>query len=61
MDGDLQHDPKYLPKLIEKFETKKLNLIIAVRNFKKREGLSFIRFFTSKLLIFFINMFFGKT
>ncbi len=60
MDGDLQHDPKYLPKLIEKFETKKLNLIIAVRNFKKREGLSFTRFFTSKLLIFFINMFFGK-
>ena len=60
MDGDLQHDPKYLPKLIKRFRTKKLNLVIAVRNFKKRRGLSKIRFFTSKLLIFLINVFFEK-
>ena len=60
MDGDLQHDPKYLPKLIKKFITKKLNLIIAVRNFEKRKGLSKIRFLSSKLLIFFVNLFFGK-
>ena len=44
MDGDLQHDPKYLPKLIEKFETKKLNLIIAARNFKKRGAYLYIDF-----------------
>ena len=60
MDGDLQHDPKYLPKLIEKFETKKLSLIIAARNFKKREGISLYRFLISKLLIFLINIFFEK-
>ena len=55
MDGDLQHDPKYLPILIDVFQKKKLNLLIATRNFKKRQGLSLFRFNASKLLIFLIN------
>ena len=36
MDGDLQHNPKYLPILIKKFNTEKQDVLVAVRNFKKR-------------------------
>ena len=60
MDGDLQHNPKYLPILINEFQRNKLDILVATRNFKKREGLSFVRFFISKSLIFFINLFFKK-
>ena len=60
MDGDLQHDPKYLPILINEFQGNKVDILVATRNFKKREGLSFVRFVLSKLLIFFINLFFKK-
>ena len=60
MDGDLQHDPKYLPKLINTFQKQKLDLLIATRNFKKRQGLSWIRYNVSKLLIFLIHQFFNK-
>ena len=60
MDGDLQHNPKYLPILINEFQRNKLDILVATRNFKKREGLSFVRFVVSKLLIFFINLLFKK-
>ena len=60
MDGDLQHNPKYLPILINEFQRNKLDILVATRNFKKREGLSFLRFIVSKLLIFFINLLFKK-
>ena len=60
MDGDLQHNPKYLPILINEFQRNKLDILVATRNFKKREGLSFVRFFISKSLIFFINLLFKK-
>ena len=60
MDGDLQHNPKYLPKIIKVFFEKKIDLLVCVRNFKKRSGLSFIRYFASLSLIFFINIFLGK-
>ena len=60
MDGDLQHNPKYLPILIKKFNTEKQDVLVAVRNFKKRSGLSFFRFFMSLLLIKLINLIFEK-
>ena len=60
MDGDLQHDPKYLLALIKNFERKKLDVLVATRNFNKRQGLSILRFIMSKLLIFFINFIFKK-
>ena len=60
MDGDLQHNPKYLPILINEFQRNKLDILVATRNFKKREGLSFVRYVVSKLLIFFINLLFKK-
>ena len=60
MDGDLQHNPKYLPILIKKFNTEKQDILVAVRNFKKRSGLSFFRFFLSIFLIKFIHLIFKK-
>ena len=60
MDGDLQHNPKYLPKIIRVFFEKKIDLLACVRNFKKRSGLSIIRYFASLSLIFFINIFLGR-
>jgi len=60
MDGDLQHNPKYLPKIVRIFFKKKIDLLVCVRNFKKRSGLSIIRYFASLSLIFFINIFLGR-
>ena len=60
MDGDLQHNPKYLPKIVRIFFKKKIDFLVCVRNFKKRSGLSIIRYFASLLLILFINIFLGK-
>jgi len=60
MDGDLQHNPKYLPKIVRIFFRKKIDFLVCVRNFKKRSGLSIIRYFASLSLIFFINIFLGR-
>ena len=60
MDGDLQHDPSNLPLLIQKYFQKKADILIGTRNFKKKiEGLDIYRFYTSKILIFLFNFFFG--
>ena len=60
MDGDLQHDPKYLPKIFEIFKKKKLDFLICVRDFTKRRGLSLIRYFASIILIKIINKLLDK-
>ena len=60
MDGDLQHNPKYLPKIITIFFKKKINFLVCVRDFKKRYGLSLIRYIASLSLIFFVNVLLGK-
>ena len=60
MDGDLQHNPKYLPLLTKIFLKKKYDILVAVRNFKKRSGLSSIRFLLSLLLITLVNLFLDK-
>ena len=38
MDGDLQHDPKFIPKLINKYNSSTGDIIVGCRNFfsKKR-------------------------
>ena len=59
MDGDLQHNPKYLPKICKIFSKKKIDLLICVRNFKNRSGLSILRFYSSVFLIKFINLVLG--
>lgn len=60
MDGDLQHNPKYLSTLCKIFLKKKLDVLVAVRDFSKRSGLSFTRFFLSLLIILVINLIFKK-
>tara|TARA_Y100000590_G_scaffold54955_1_gene57463 strand:+ start:933 stop:1649 length:717 start_codon:yes stop_codon:yes gene_type:complete len=60
MDGDLQHNPRYLPKIIKIFFKKEIDFLVCVRNFKKRSGLSFFRYFASLLLIFFLNILLGR-
>ena len=62
MDGDLQHNPKYLPKMIEIFNKKNLDFLVASRNFQsaKNEGLSLMRFYASKIIISIFFIFVGK-
>ncbi len=60
MDGDLQHDPNYLPRIMEIFIKKNSDFLICVRDFKKNSGLSILRSFSSRLLIFIVNVLFGK-
>jgi dolichol-phosphate mannosyltransferase len=60
MDGDLQHNPNYLPKICKIFSKRNLDFLVCVRNFEKRYGLSFIRFYSSKFLILMINFLLGK-
>ncbi len=62
MDGDLQHDPKYIPILINKFNDSSGDIIVGCRDFftSKNKGLNFIRSIASILLIFSINFLLGK-
>ena len=60
MDGDLQHRPECLKEMIKKYTTKNSVLLIGVRDFSKTNGLSFIRFLASKIIIIFINTLLGN-
>jgi len=62
MDGDLQHDPIYIPHLYNKILFNNLDLVIGTRNFNNRENikLSFVRFLLSKFLILIMNKLLGK-
>jgi hypothetical protein len=35
MDGDLQHNPSDIPKMIKIFFDKKIDILIGIRDFKK--------------------------
>ena len=60
MDGDLQHNPKYLPIIIKKFSKKNIDFLICVRDFKKKYGLSFLRYYSSLLLIILVKLLLGN-
>ena len=62
MDGDFQHDPKYIPKMIDKYNTTSSDIIVGCRNFfsKKNIGLDLFRTFVSIFLINIINILLGK-
>jgi len=60
MDGDLQHDPKYLPSICKIFSNKKLDFLVCSRDFENRQGLSLIRYYSSKFLILFVNLVLNK-
>ena len=59
MDGDLQHDPKYILKMIAKLKSKNLDLVIGARKLfhKKNKGLSETRRFASIILIYLFKVF----
>jgi dolichol-phosphate mannosyltransferase len=59
MDSDLQHHPKYLPLMVNLYFKKKLDFVVAVRNFKEDIGLGVIRKFSSVFLSIFFNYFLG--
>ena len=62
MDGDLQHDPKYIINMLKLFSNKNLDIVIGARNFKEKnfnKSLTFLRITASKILKFFINVFLG--
>lgn len=63
MDGDLQHDPKYIPKMIELFNKKNVDIVVGARPLLKGPnlGLSETRRLASKLLIFLFLIFKIKT
>jgi len=60
MDGDLQHHPKYIPKMLKVFTGKECDIVIATRDFQKKVELSFLRKTFSKILIVIINAFLGN-
>ena len=55
MDGDLQHKPSCLKKMIKIYEKKKPDILIGTRKFLTRDGLSFVRRNLSKLIVQIIN------
>ena len=60
MDGDLQHDPIYIPEMINEFEKYNCDIVIGARDLliKRIEGLGYLRQEISKILIKIINIFF---
>jgi dolichol-phosphate mannosyltransferase len=59
MDSDLQHDPKYLPKIVNLYFLKKLDFVVTVRNFNEDQELGAIRRFSSIFLSYIFNYFLG--
>ena len=59
MDSDLQHHPKYLPQIVNLYFKKKLDFVVAVRNFNKDLGLGVTRRISSIFLSYVFNYFLG--
>ena len=62
MDGDLQHDPKYIPKIVNLFFSRNLDFVICSRDFMKlmKTTKSFyivLRTFLSLVICFIFNFF----
>ena len=58
MDGDLQHNPRYIKKMYNLFSKKKLDIVIGARNLSiKNKGLSEFRRFASNILIILFKIF----
>ena len=59
MDGDLQHNPIYIPEMINEFKNYNCDVVIGVRNLlsNRIKGLGFVRWNISKILIKIINIF----
>ena len=59
MDGDLQHPPRYIKKLLKLYFYNKADIVIGSRNLLKKRGpgLSFFRYLSSIFIIKIINFF----
>ena len=62
MDGDLQHQPKDIKKLLRIFQLKKAHIVIGSRELftRKKHNLSFMRLSASRILIFIVNILLGN-
>ena len=62
MDGDLQHRPIDIPKLLKVFKKKEADFVIGTRKLfeKKKHNLGFLRLSASRLLILIVNFFLGR-
>ena len=62
MDGDLQHNPKYIPKMLNQMKKSNCDCIVGARDLvnSRVKSLSLFRQFASFILIKFFNFFFGK-
>ena len=58
MDGDLQHKPKYIPKMLTVYQKYNCDFVIGVRNLIKNrvKSLSFFRQSASFIIIKFLNL-----
>lgn len=58
MDGDLQHDPKYIRKMYNKLKKKNYDIVVGSRNFKSNNlGLSKLRKISSQIIIKLFSIF----
>tara|TARA_Y100001935_G_scaffold209978_1_gene179893 strand:- start:153 stop:848 length:696 start_codon:yes stop_codon:yes gene_type:complete len=62
MDGDLQHQPKDIKKLLKIFQLKKAQIVIGSRELftRKKHNLSLMRLSASRILIFIVNILLGN-
>lgn len=64
MDGDLQHNPKYILEMINLLNKRKLDVVVGARKFDNSSylntGQSYIRYIFSKILVFIINITFKE-
>ena len=62
MDGDLQHRPIDILKLLKVYEKKKADFVIVTRKLfeNKNHNLGFLRLSASRILIFIVNIFLGR-
>ncbi len=62
MDGDLQHKPSDIKKILHIFFKKKPDFVVGSRELlrKKKHNLNFLRLFASRLLILKVNLLLGK-
>ena len=62
MDGDLQHRPIDILKLLKVYEKKRADFVIGTRKLfeRKKHNLGFLRLSASRVLILIVNIFLGR-
>ncbi len=62
MDGDLQHNPIYIPKMLKKFKKYKCDIVVGARNLinQRIKSLSIFRQLSSYVIIKIFEVLFGK-